>query len=81
MTQVTIVFREPGGAQSHIQLPWTAGKALRHYLRDPALRRYHLVGRLMRSKAYGKGRRKLGYKSVLEPDETVQIVPTQRALS
>lgn len=79
MSSVTIVFRDPAGAQSYIELPWQQGKRFRHYLRDPSLRRYHLVGRLQRSKAYGNDRRKLGYTSVLEPGETVHIVPASGA--
>jgi hypothetical protein len=81
MSLVTIVFYDKEGSESYIQLPWCLGKRLRHYLRDPALRRYHLVGRRLKSKVYGKDRRSLGLTSTLEQDEIVHFIPTGRALS
>jgi hypothetical protein len=74
MSHIFLVFRKADGSQAHIRLPWKPGRTLKHYLHEQPARGYHLIGRLLTSKALGKGRRKLRFTSTLEPDETVHIV-------
>jgi len=81
---VVIIFpNEAEGGQSYIQLPWRKGKRLRQYLRDPALRRYHLLGMFIRSRTVGNtGQevRRLRYTSELKAGETVRITPISKAV-
>jgi len=78
VTLVTIFFMDRGGAQAYIHLPWVAGKRLRHYLRDPALRQYNLIGRATRSRIVNQAHAKLKLTTVLAPDETIHMVSVRR---
>lgn len=78
MNLVTIAFADKEGSQVYIHLPWVAGKRLRHYLHDTALRQYNLVGRALRSRLVNQARIKLRLTSSLPPGETVHVVSVRR---
>ncbi len=71
---VFISFRDREGAQSHIQLPWVKNKDLRDYLRDPALRKYHLLSMALRCRLIGNRYRKMRLTYPLEAGETVHLI-------
>ena len=78
MTVVTIAFRDKGGAQAYINLPWVSGQRLRHYLRAPALRQYNLIGLSMRSRLLKQDRTRVKLTYTLAPGDTVHVIPVRK---
>jgi hypothetical protein len=70
---VTIAFRTKDGKRAHIHLPWSPHRRLRQYLRDPALRKFALVARVMRVGLMNEKRRKLKLNHVPEAGDLVFV--------
>lgn len=79
MSDVTIHFHDRGGSPAYIHLPWLAGKRLKYYLRDPALRSYNLIGLATRSKLKDQNNHRLRLTTVLDPGAAVFVVPVRSA--
>lgn len=72
-SQVTLVFRKPGGVQ-YAYLPWVAGKALRLYLHDPSLTQFGMIGLATKSRMITNDRRKQRLASIPASGDVIFFV-------
>lgn len=72
-TLVTISFPALDGRRAHIHFPWVRGKLVKHYLRDPALRKYALLEKATQIGLMNQDRRKLKLVSSPNAGDTVFV--------
>lgn len=73
---IFIVFPASGGRKMTAELPFVEGQTLRHYLRNPELRKYNTVHLALRSQRLDENRRRLRMRSQLTDGTTVYLMQT-----
>ena len=69
---ITIHFPAPYG-RAHIRFPWTEGKRLRDYLRDPRLRRHALIQKARNYRVLNQNLKRVRFHHPLSAGDVVKF--------